>query len=70
MLHHDKQMFEQMILRTSSYLGVKAEIVEKDYFVMLFLKKLTEIMPEIVFKGGPRFLNAITLYSDFPRILI
>ena len=52
MLHHDKQMFEQMILRTSSYLGVKAEIVEKDYFVTLFLKKLTEIMPEIVFKGG------------------
>ncbi|MCI6561796.1 MAG: nucleotidyl transferase AbiEii/AbiGii toxin family protein [Ruminococcus sp.] len=45
-------MFEQMILRTSSYLGVKAEIVEKDYFVTLFLKKLTEIMPEIVFKGG------------------
>lgn len=37
---------------TSSYLGVKAEIVEKDYFVTLFLKKLTEIMPEIVFKGG------------------
>lgn len=52
MLYHDKQMFEQMILRTSSYLGAKAEIVEKDYFVTLFLKKLTEIMPEIVFKGG------------------
>lgn len=31
MLHNEKDTFEQLVLRTSDYLGVKAEIVEKDY---------------------------------------
>ncbi len=52
MLHNEKGTFEQLILRTSEYLGVKAEIVEKDYFVTLFLKKIADVMPDIVFKGG------------------
>lgn len=52
MLHNEKDTFEQLVLRTSEYLGVKAEIVEKDYFVMLFLKRIAAVMPDIVFKGG------------------
>ena len=36
MLHNEKDTFEQLVLRTSDYLGVKAEIVEKDYFVTHF----------------------------------
>jgi len=47
-----RQLVTEYASCTSSYLCVKAEIVEKDYFVTLFLKRLTEIMPEIVFKGG------------------
>ena len=52
MLHNEKDAFEQLVLRTSDYLGVKAEIVEKDYFVTLFLKRIAAVMPDIVFKGG------------------
>ena len=52
MLHNEKDTFEQLVLRTSDYLGVKAEIVEKDYFVTLFLKRIAAVMPDIVFKGG------------------
>lgn len=52
MLHNKKDTFEQLVLRTSEYLGVKAEIVEKDYFVTLFLKRIAAVMPDIVFKGG------------------
>ncbi|GAB5084113.1 MAG: hypothetical protein ACLU8Q_06945 [Oscillospiraceae bacterium] len=40
MLHDDKQTFEQFILKTSDYLGVTAEIIEKDYFVTLFLNAM------------------------------
>ena len=52
MLHNEKDAFEQLVLRTSDYLGVKAEIVEKDYFVTIFLKRIAAVMPDIVFKGG------------------
>ena len=47
-----KQIFEETILKTSEYLGVKVEIVEKDYYVTLFLKELVTAMPDIIFKGG------------------
>lgn len=36
MLHNDKELFEQLVLRTSEFLGIKAEIIEKDYYVTLF----------------------------------
>jgi len=52
MLHNDKAVFEETILKTSEYLGVKVEIVEKDYYVTLFLKELVTAMPNIIFKGG------------------
>lgn len=31
MLHHDRILFEQLILRASDSLGIEAGIVEKDY---------------------------------------
>lgn len=52
MLHDNKQLFEELIINTSEYLGTSVGIVEKDYYVTLFLKELCSIMPEIVFKGG------------------
>ena len=45
MLHNDKAIFEETILKTSEYLGVKVEIIEKDYYVTLFLKELVKTMP-------------------------
>lgn len=52
MLHNNKELFEQAILRTSDTFGIEASIVEKDYFVTLFLKELSKILPGIIFKGG------------------
>lgn len=52
MLHNNKELFEQAILRTSDAFGIEASIVEKDYFVTLFLKELSKILPGIIFKGG------------------
>jgi predicted nucleotidyltransferase component of viral defense system len=65
MLHNDKDTFEQLILRTSEYLGVKAEIVEKDYFVTLFLKRIAAVMPDIVFKGGTSLSKCYHIIKRF-----
>ncbi len=53
MLHSDKELFSQVVLRTSESLNIRPEIVEKDYYVTLLLKEIYSLMPEIVFKGGP-----------------
>ncbi|MCR5517614.1 MAG: nucleotidyl transferase AbiEii/AbiGii toxin family protein, partial [Lachnospiraceae bacterium] len=65
MLHDERDIFEQLILRTSEYLGVKVEIVEKDYFVTLFLKKIATVMPDIVFKGGTSLSKCYHIIKRF-----
>lgn len=65
MLHSEKDTFEQLVLRTSEYLGIKAEIVEKDYFVTLFLKRIAAVMPDIVFKGGTSLSKCYHLIKRF-----
>lgn len=65
MLHNKKDTFEQLVLRTFEYLGVKAEIVEKDYFVTLFLKRIAAVMPDIVFKGGTSLSKCYHIIKRF-----
>lgn len=65
MLHNKKDTFEQLVLRTSEYLGVKGEIVEKDYFVTFFLKRITAVMPDIVFKGGTSLSKCYHIIKRF-----
>jgi len=65
MLHNKKDTFEQLVLRTSEYLGVKAEIVEKDYFVTLFLKRIAAVMPDIVFKGDTSLSKCYHIIKRF-----
>ena len=65
MLHNKKDTFEQLVLRTSEYLEVKAEIVEKDYFVTLFLKRIAAVMPDIVFKGGTTLSKCYHIIKRF-----
>ena len=36
MLHNNKELFEQIILRTSEELHIELPIVEKDYYVTMF----------------------------------
>ncbi len=51
-LHSDKELFRQMVLFISETLNIDAGIIEKDYYVTLFLKKLVAKQPQIIFKGG------------------
>lgn len=65
MLHNDCELFEQLILRTSESLGIKAEIIEKDYYVTLFLKELVSVSPDIIFKGGTSLSKCYHLIDRF-----
>lgn len=65
MLHNDRELFEQLILRASESLGIKAEIIEKDYYVTLFLKELVSVSPDIIFKGGTSLSKCYHLIDRF-----
>lgn len=52
MLHTNRELFEQVVLRTAAYLDIDAGIVEKDYYVTLMLKEISLNVPDLVFKGG------------------
>lgn len=52
MLHDNKELFEQVVLKTAEFLQIDAGIVEKDYYVTLMLKEITQNVPDLVFKGG------------------
>lgn len=65
MLHNERELFEQVILRTSDALGIEAGIVEKDYFVTLFLKHLVQKQPDLIFKGGTSLSKCFKLIQRF-----
>lgn len=51
-LHNDKETFSQAINLVTNKNGIRPEIVEKDYYVTMILRLLSERLPFIVFKGG------------------
>ena len=65
MLHKDRENFEQIILKVSEDTGIDASIVEKDYYVTLFLKRIIEVIPNIIFKGGTSLSKCYKLIKRF-----
>lgn len=51
-LHWDKEQFREAIDITCYQTGIFTQAVEKDYYVTMILRLLTEKMPFVVFKGG------------------
>ena len=69
MLHHDKELFRQIILLTSEDTGIEYSIIEKDYYVTMFLKSLVEKQPDIIFKGGTSLSKCYKLIKRFSEDL-
>ena len=65
MLHNNKDLFEQVILRTADDLGITPAIIEKDYYVTLFLKEIVKVYPDIIFKGGTSLSKCHKLIHRF-----
>lgn len=65
MLHNDQSLFEQVILRVSEDTGIEASIIEKDYYVTLFLQRIVAQQPNIIFKGGTSLSKCYKLIKRF-----
>lgn len=52
LLHKDKNLFEQTIFQVAQRSGIESGIIEKDYYVSLLLKELSQTLPSMIFKGG------------------
>ena len=48
-LHNDKESFREIVDAASQSLNIPAAIVEKDYYVTLFLKQMLAVQPNLVF---------------------
>ena len=66
-LHNDNTVFLQAVNLVTAKNGIRAEIVEKDYYVTVILRLLSERLPFIVFKGGTslsKCYGAIKRFSE------
>ena len=52
LLHEEKDLFRDVLFSAADSLGMPVPIVEKDYYVTMVLRLLSERAPRCVFKGG------------------
>ena len=56
-LHEEnRELFKDMLTISSEKIGIRKDIVEKDYYVTMILRLLAESSDKIVFKGGNIFI--------------
>lgn len=66
-LHEDRELFRDIVLQVSDEIGRTPVVVEKDYYVTLILKLLSEQLSNCVFKGGTSLskgFHAIDRFSE------
>jgi len=64
-LHDNKEMFKSIIEQTAEYSGKSVFVVEKDYYVTLILKCLSEQLDNCVFKGGTSLSKGFHVIDRF-----
>lgn len=66
-LHDNKKLFEKAIKETSENLTIQNYFIEKDYWISLILKRLSEskYMNSVVFKGGTSLSKGHKLINRF-----
>lgn len=66
-LHKNENLFNDLLLTTSSVLGIPFSFVEKDYWITLVLSRLSKskFFDVSVFKGGTSLSKAYNLIERF-----
>ena len=64
-LHHDKDAFEELLIGAANELMIPTNIIEKDYYVTIVLKSLSEKLKDMVFKGGTSLTKCYQLLDRF-----
>ncbi len=68
-LHKDKTLFNQAVLAASNYFKIDPSIVEKDYYITIFLKQLSQHLPTLLFKGGTSLSKCYKIINRFSEDL-
>ena len=64
-LHDDREVFEELIAGTANELAIPTNIIEKDYYVTIALKALSEKIDDMVFKGVTSLTKCYHLLDRF-----
>lgn len=64
-LHHDKEAFEELIIGAANELAIPTNVIEKDYYVTITLKALSEKLEDLIFKGGTSLTKCYQLLDRF-----
>lgn len=64
-LHNDKENFIMSINLASKFFNMSPAIIEKDYYVTMFLQELNRKIPEIIFKGGTSLSKCFKIIDRF-----
>lgn len=64
-LHEDKEMFKDVIEQIVAESGRAAVVVEKDYYVTMILRLLSQRLSNVVFKGGTSLSKGFKVISRF-----
>ena len=64
-LHNNKESFNNLISIISDYYKIDAALIEKDYYVTLVLKELTNSVPTLIFKGGTSLSKCFKIIDRF-----
>lgn len=63
-LHENREMFKEVIEQVAEASGRLAVVIEKDYYVTMILRLLSQKLSNVVFKGGT------SLSKGFKAILL
>ena len=64
-LHHDREAFRELIVGAANELGIPTNVIEKDYYVTITLKALSDKLDDMVFKGGTSLTKCYQLLNRF-----
>ncbi len=64
-LSDDKELFDRYILIAADNLKINEALIEKDYYVTLFLRELTTKLPNLLFKGGTSLAKCYKVIKRF-----
>lgn len=69
-LHDDREVFEELIAGTANELAIPTNIIEKDYYVTIALKTLSEKIDDMVWylREVLHLQNVISFWIGFRRI--
>lgn len=68
-LHHDREAFEELIVGAANELAIPTNVTEKDYYVTITLKALSEKLDDMVFKGGTSLTKCYQLLDRFSEAI-